>query len=303
MAMIGLSLYACGSADRAYKGRSADAWALQLSAQKTEERIAAADAMYHIAPQSRTVVDALLRAMRDSNAEVQQSVAVALTTIGARALPGLAEAIGDDHASVRALAINLLARQGASAASALPQFVRALGDSDVAVRKEAAYALERLGPLARSAVPALVSGARSGTPDLRAACLVALAAITADTSTLLPLARVSLGDAAGVVRRAAVTSLALAHLDAQSIFSMIVPLMRDRDTAVRLEVYRVMGSLVRDARVGPTAHAALVLARADPDSSARALVQQLLSPPSTRLGDFDAKLGRSPGSIVQRRPN
>ena len=99
MAMMALALHACGNADRAFKGRSAEEWAAQLSAQRTEDRITAADAIYHIAPQSDTVVGALLRAMRDSNAEVQQSVAVALTTIGPRALPGLTEAMSDDHNS------------------------------------------------------------------------------------------------------------------------------------------------------------------------------------------------------------
>ena len=62
---------ACGSADRSYKGRSAEDWVSQLTAASAAQRTAAADALYHIAPREDVAVTALLRAMRDPDAEVQ----------------------------------------------------------------------------------------------------------------------------------------------------------------------------------------------------------------------------------------
>jgi HEAT repeat protein len=300
LAALTLLVCACEGAERSYNGRSAASWATQLSAPTSGDRVAAADALYHIAPQSKEVVDALLRAMRDTSAEVQSAVAVTLAIVGPRTLSGLAEAISDDHASVRALALNLLSGQGAAADFALPRITLALHDPDEAVRREAAATLERLGPLARSAAPALAAGARSGTPEFRAACLLALAAIPADSGVVLPVAIASLHDAAAVMRRAAIRAIAGLATDAKRQFTLILPLMRDQDTSVRLEAYRAMGGLTRDREVGPTAHAALGLARSDPDASARALVQRLLSP--QRRSDPEAEFHARPRGVVVREP-
>lgn len=129
--LVGLTIAAaCGSTDRAYQGRSAGSWSEQLDAATPADRIAAADALYHIAPQSSDVVDALLRAMRDTNGQVQSAVAVALATTGSRSLPGLEAALRDDHASVRALAIRLLANQGARAVGSRNAISERLSDTD-----------------------------------------------------------------------------------------------------------------------------------------------------------------------------
>lgn len=291
---------ACGSADRSYKGRSAEAWVSQLTAASAAQRTAAADALYHIAPRSDLAVTALLRAMRDPDAEVQAAVAVALSTIGPRALPGLIEAVSDDHARVRVLAVDVLASQGSSAAGAIPQIAKALADPDEDVRRAAAAALERFGPLARNAAPGLALAAGNGTPELRAACLLALVATRADTAFILPIATSSLGDAAAVVRRAAVRVVSLALADAGRKLALLGPLMRDQDTSVRMQAYRALGGLLGDSSVGPAIHSALVLARADPDPSARELVERMLSPAAQSAQSADGPAEPRGGVRVQR---
>ena len=294
--------FACGNVDRDYKGRSAEAWAAQLSAAAPEDRTAAADALYQIAPRSEVALSALLQAMRDPNDAVQRSVAAALSTAGPRALPGLIEAIGDDHASVRALAIELLANQGRGSEAAIPRIGTALADADENVRRAAAMALAMYGESARSTAPQLAKAARSGTPDSRAAAIVALSAVHADTSAVISLLQRALKDSAAVVRRAAIKAVLMTINDPAREFTLLVPLSRDRDTSVRLESYRAMGVLLGDQGTRATAHAALIRARADPDSSARRLVQQLLDP-APRPNPREERFGRVPrGVVVTHRP-
>jgi HEAT repeat protein len=300
VATFGL-LSGCSSTDRAYNGRSAESWATQLTAERAHDRVIAADALYHVAPQSDAVVNALLRAMRDSDPEVQRTVVVALSTIGPRAIPGMTAAVEDDHASVRSLAIELLAQQGSASIPALPEITRALRDPDDQVRRAAASALRSFEKAAQGATASLTTCARNGTPELRAECLTALAAVSSDTSTVLALASASLSDGAAVVRRTAVR-ITTAFVDKPTPkLNMLLPLMRDEDTSVRLETYRAVGGLLNDASVGAVARAALVMSRSDRDSSARVLVQRLLEPRAPSQ-ETEAEQHHRQTNVEVRRP-
>ncbi len=276
--LVGLTIgAACGSPDRAYKGRSADSWSEQLAAAAPADRIAAANALYHIAPQSSDVVDALLRAMRDTNAQVQSAAAVALATTGSRSIPGLVTAMRDDHASVRALAVRLLANQGAGAVGSLGAISERLSDPDYAVQREAALALEHMGSQARESTPALVICAATGTPEVRAACLGALVAVAPDSPDLHRIADMSLGDPAAVVRRTAVGVVSAIDSVVGS-HARWTRLGHDPDPSVRLVVFQALATRSAVTGSAPELRIELQKGLVDPDSSVRTLVRDALMP-------------------------
>lgn len=276
--LVGLTIgAACGSTDRAYRGRSADSWSEQLEAATPADRIAAADALYHIAPQSSGVVDALLRAMRDTNGQVQSAVAVALATTGSRSIPGLEDALRDDHANVRALAVRLLANQGAGAFGSRSAIAERLSDPDYTVQREAALALEHMGSQARESTPALVTCAATGTPEVRAACLGALVAVAPESPDLHRIADMSLGDPAAVVRRTAVGVVGAIDSVVGS-HARWTRLGHDPDPSVRLVVFQALAKRSAMAGSAPELRMELRKGLVDADSSVRTLVRDALDP-------------------------
>lgn len=273
------AILACGSPDRAYRGHTAPEWAAQLSAPSTAERVAAAEALYHIAPTSNEVVDALIAAMKDTSGEVQATVALALSTVGARAVPGLAGALDDDHTSVRMVALSLLRERGADAAPATHEIAHALVDPDEDVRIAAARTLERIGPAAREAEPALLEAARRGSTLLRAAALQALIANDAEPTALAPALAAALRDTAWMLRVATVPLLPGSRIGRSDVLAMIVPLTRDPDARVRQAAYGSIGGLLGSAPVDSQAHAILAVGTADPDPNVRRMAQRTLAPP------------------------
>ena len=274
-----VAVLACGTTDRAYRGHTAREWAALLAAPTSRERVAAAEALYHIAPTSDDVVNALLTAMRDTSGEVQSAVAVALGTVGARAVPGLAEAVGDDHTSVRMIALSLLGERGADAAPAAPSIARALADSNPDVRIAAAQTLARIGPAAREAEPALLEAARRGSTSVRAAALQALVANDADPATLLPVFAAALRDSAWMLRVAAVPILPASRIGRPEVIAMIVPLTRDPDPRVRQAAYGSICGLLGAPAIDSQARALLAAGAADADTNVRRMAQRTLAPP------------------------
>lgn len=277
---IAATLLACGPSDRAYRGHTAREWAAQLSAPTSRERVVAAEALYHISPTSDDVVSALLTAMRDTSGEVQSAVAVALATVGARAVPGLADAVGDDHTSVRLIALSLLGERGADAAPAAPSIARALADSNQDVRIAAAQSLARIGPAAREAEPALLEAARRGGTSLRAAALQALVANDAEPVTLAPVFAAALRDSAWMLRVAAVPILPASRIGRQEVLAMITLLTRDPDARVRQAAYGSLGGLLGVPAVDSQARTLLATGTSDVDQSVRKMAQRTLAPPS-----------------------
>ena len=295
-----IALSGCERSDRPYKGRSAEDWAAQLSAASAEDRIDAAYALYHVAPQTEKIVSALVRAMNDSNGDVQEAVAVALATVGARALPDLTAAIRDDHASVRELAIRLVTNHGNAAEGAIPDIIQALADTSELVRRTAATSLGSFGRLASRADPSLIRCVNRDTPDVRAACLVALSQTTGDTAVAVKLATAGLRDAAAPVRRAAVRTILHIGAGGTEKYSALLPLIRDEDTSVRVEVYKALGTMLQDPIVGPTVRATLTLAQSDQDQSARAIAQSLLKP--VRIAGPNDEPGVHDPRVIRRTP-
>lgn len=290
------ALWACGAgSDRAYEGRSARAWAAQLSDSSIEQRVAAAEALYHIAPRADDIVTALVDAMRDSSGAVQTAVAIALSTVGARTVPGLIDALRDDHISVRLIALSLLAERGADASPATSAIGQMLLDANDEVRLAAAQTLRRIGPAARDAEPQLLGAAARGTTAVRIAALEALVANDAEPVKLRPLLEAALRDSVSLVRSAAVTSAAQARLAPREAMMLILPRTTDRDDGVRRAAFRALGSLVGAPTVGARARKVLADAATDPDSVVRAIALRALIPAAP--GDIDRE-PRRPGAFI-----
>lgn len=275
---LAIAVSACGSSDRAYRGHTAREWAAQLSAPTTRERVAAAEALYHIAPTSTEVVDALIAAMKDTSGEVQSTVAVALSTVGARAVPGLADALDDDHTSVRMTALALLAERGADAAPATRDIARALADSNEEVRIAAAQTLARIGPAARDAESALLEAAQHGSSSVRGAALEALVANDAEPEPLGPVFAAALRDSSAALRAEAVALVPRSRIGAPEALTMIKPLTADPDIRVRQSAYRGVGGLLGAPGVATQARALLIAARTDPDTGVRRAAERTLTP-------------------------
>lgn len=275
---LAIAVSACGSSDRAFRGHTAREWAAQLSAPTTRERVQAAEALYHIAPTSTEVVDALIAAMKDTSGEVQSTVAVALSTVGARAVPGLADALDDDHTSVRMTALALLAERGADAAPATRDIARALADSNEEVRIAAAQTLARIGPAARDAEPALLEAAVRGSSSLRGAALEALVANDAEPGPLGPVLAAALRESPAALRADAVPLVPRSRVDPLEAMTMIKPLTADPDARVRQAAYRSLGGLLLAPEVGAQARALLLAARTSPDTGVRRVAEGALTP-------------------------
>lgn len=86
----------------------------------------------------------------------QETAEVALSRIGAPAVPALIDTLRSPDPAVRKKAIEVLGRMGEDAAPAVPALTALLNDPDLAVRKAAARTLGQIGPEAQAAVPALM---------------------------------------------------------------------------------------------------------------------------------------------------
>ena len=91
-------------------------------------------------------LEVMARALRDPDQGVRRQAARALPGAGARAVPLLAEALGDEHLLVRSHALQALASLGEPAAQAIRRVLERLHDSEIRVRDDAMAALERLAP-------------------------------------------------------------------------------------------------------------------------------------------------------------
>ena len=90
------------------------------------------------------VIDALVRALKDTDAGVRRHAARALAEMGdSRAVAGLVDALADKDREVRRAAVSALGEIGDS--SALEPLIRAMKDEDPEVRRRAIAAIAELG--------------------------------------------------------------------------------------------------------------------------------------------------------------
>jgi hypothetical protein len=118
--------------------------------------------------QHKELVPALIEALKDPDAQVRQTAAYTLATIGKDAVPALIEALANQDKELRANAAYILGQFGKQAQDALPVLVKLLKDADPDVRQRASYAINRI--LADSVPPpSPVPAPMPAAPEGRAA--------------------------------------------------------------------------------------------------------------------------------------
>ncbi len=117
----------------------------------------------------------LLDGLRDEDMYVRVQVTAALIRIGAPAVDGLTEALGDARPAVRRAAAKALGKIDHADAAALQALGAALDDTDAGQRRFAAQALGRLG--ATEAVEMLGAALRDPDAQARNAAAAALQAL------------------------------------------------------------------------------------------------------------------------------
>jgi HEAT repeat protein len=191
--------------------------------------------------------------------------------LGDEATPALIEAIKNDQADVRVVAIRAIIEMGEKGERAIPALVGALGDRDEDVRESAALALSRIGTKARSAASALKAALRDSDWTVRREAAGALARVGPEPGQAMPaLESVVKDDPRPEVRAAAASAIVSVARSAsersRAVLDLIVAL-EDRDPRVRKASASALGTFGPDATaaVGPlTAHLLK-----DPDRHAR----------------------------------
>jgi HEAT repeat protein len=132
-------------------------------------RRSAASALHAFPQESARVVPALVKALKDKDADVREWAAWSLGELGKVAkgsIPALIEALRDENAFVQVNAAESLWRI-ARHKDSLPTLIRALRHEKDGVVRRAAYALAEMGPEAKAAVPALRRALKNASQDTR----------------------------------------------------------------------------------------------------------------------------------------
>ena len=213
-ALLALILVGC-STDPGYQGRPSEEWIRQLSDTNRIQRERAATALGHvldIQPNSTKVVDALVKALRDTADEVQEAAALALSSSQVRgdvAIPALIELLSDSaHSHAREHGASIIGEFGPRAAMAVPHLVRNLEDPAESVRAAAVVALARIGPQAVSAVEAMARRIRDPSPYVRVKVIQALTRLRPPLRISMALLDTALRDNEADVRASAAYALA-----------------------------------------------------------------------------------------------
>lgn len=187
----------------------------QLRAASPKTRALAATALADSGPAVAIRMQALRRALDDSDREVGEAVVWALGTIGAPAVPVLAGALSDPRAVVRIRALSALARVGQPADAVREQIRQAMYDPDVSVQKMAAVAIARIGPRpsrgagapALGTVADLRAGLAASNPLTRMSAVRRFQPFVDDPAQSIRLLLRALGDVDPGVRGAAADAL------------------------------------------------------------------------------------------------
>src|SRR5262249_39590605 len=94
----------------------------------------------------KDLIPALLDALKDNDADVRQSAASALASIGRPAIDPLVDVLRDkdQNKELRANAAYVLGQMGPHGQEALPALTKALKDDDKDVRRRVAFAIQRI---------------------------------------------------------------------------------------------------------------------------------------------------------------
>ncbi len=274
------------SADPGYDGRSSADWIRQLSGADPLDRERAALALRNvleIQPDAPRVVDALIRALRDTVDAVRETAGVALSAPGVdvrEAMPVVVELLADSaHPHTREHGAMIIGAFGSRAAPAVPALARALEDPVPEVRAAAAEAIGRIGPSGVGAAATLGRHIRDPSPSVRLKIVEATLNVRPPSGIALPVLTTALRDETPTVRAAAAYAIGgLTITDGRpdiartaellAVVPDLLASLADTNASVRAAAAFALGRFGR--RVPTGVLPALQRARADSDSSVRA---------------------------------
>ncbi len=222
-------------------------------------RWSAAIALRRMGSTARGAAPELGIALADSSARVREEAAAALGAIGARdvrTVAALIPCLSDRDVFVVGKAAGAL---GTIGEPAVPALIRTLGASDRSARRAAAIALAKMGAAAMPAVRALTSSLADASEDVRYTAAHALAGIGPDARASVPALLHTLSDADQDVRAAATEALRRIAPDAVEFHGRWGEVAAIIDTLTPLlmretHVPGVAVAIIRDRRIVWTGH-------------------------------------------------
>lgn len=278
---------------RLHEGRDAASWAADLASGDLDTRRKAAFALWQVGTDARPHVRTVASALRDEDEYVRGTIEKVLIRFEwqrsidtlASALPELIAALGDERASVRLAAVNLIWNAGPipnvvggapPPKELVPALQEALADEDARIRANAAASLANLQKSAAAALPALRKALGDADPQVRMWTVRALSWI--DAVGTLPSILALSGDADEGVRTAVFEATGSASADQwDAVFAKLKAGLRDEAQPVRSAAVNALSFL---GRVAALPELARVLEE-DPDPGVRGLAAMALG----ALGD------------------
>jgi HEAT repeat protein len=227
---------------------------------------------------STTIVQALVRSLRDQNTGIAKESAVALGVLATGkdlAIPALVASLQDSRPPVQKAAIIALGRFGEKAEAAIPHLAPMMGDTNLAnnLRQDA---IHTLGLIGKEAVPPLLSASTNQAQLDRGDVLLSLASIQdlgTNTVTIVRVLIQSLTDPD--VSVASISARSLGNLRAEPDIAVpaLVQSLKDSRDAVRWEAVLALAGFR-----GPAKEAVrdLRLMLNDPNESIRVCVTNAL---------------------------
>ena len=246
-----------------------------LDDDQVKVRLYSARALGHMGAVPRETATALIETLDDQNRGVRHDAAATLLILGrkADALAVLRRALRDGDADVRRSAALAVGRAGPAGVALMPELVQTLRDKDWSVRIYAEKSLGKMGPAAGEAVPRLVSQLKSARwmPEIEA-CLEALRDIGPTVEGVVPaLVWALTHDDKNARPHAAV---ALGRVRAAEAVPDLIAALDDSYATTRMCSARALGE------IGPPARRAIPrltkLARDDEDGLTREVAQKAL---------------------------
>ncbi|MHC4505699.1 MAG: HEAT repeat domain-containing protein, partial [Planctomycetota bacterium] len=245
-------------------------------------------------PADHERIRSLVRDLESPVGTVYWGASVALTEMGAAAVPALLEVLESDDLKLRRRAVRALGGIGPAAKDAVPGLVKLLEDPNKHVRWDASGALSKMGA---APVPALVELLKGKQPKLRLRALEILHGIGRDAKEALPPLVDLLGDHDASLTARASAARVLGRICAEDTATWSRRVFRgERDvpeTGSRAAVPALVAA-IRDEVAGVRVDAAKALAAIGP--AAREAVPSLID-----ALDDPAKGVRSAAAMALRR--
>ncbi len=271
----------------------------------------AAQALGAIAPSESAPLAALIDALHDTHSGVCSAVQVSLVRAGARAVPGLSQALADKDGGACVLAAEALSKLGPAARPAVPALLSACKHEDPRVRLQAVLTLHDLEPSSTSVLQALLDRLGDTSTEVRTA---AHRSLVQSAPAAFPLLIAALKHKDATLRRGVLgvlKNIALEGTTAEELLGSLGELttvLRDADKEVRDEAAQALAAIHSELKAAVPALVSLVAAgRSNSQVKAQAdlryvtegdLVAAALADPGPRMKSILEELRRRRGGRI-----